>query len=187
MNDLILELTQRVKVLMTNREKLIASRPKWSEIAAGKKKRSEVTTNNCTCSMSTNDTKRIKSEVPTVPITKNRVRLGNQVQMVNPDNLKTVKHQYKPKNKVVVIGDSHAGGCAIKLQEKLKGQYEVLGYVKWLWFLSQRKYQLSCQTKGFPTSANFELELSRLCCGRQKAETMSCIILSCLFVIFPQL
>lgn len=30
----------------------------------------------------------------------------------------------------MLIGDSHARGCASKLQEKLKEQYEVTGYVK---------------------------------------------------------
>jgi hypothetical protein len=33
------------------------------------------------------------------------------------------------KHKIVLIGDSHAKGCASKLHEKLKEQYEVIGYV----------------------------------------------------------
>jgi hypothetical protein len=128
MNDLIRKLTQEVKVLKTNREKLIDARPKWSEIVAGAKKRSEVLTHSSAHSMSTNTTK--ISKVPGLPIIRNRIKFRNQMLTANADNLKTVKCQDKPKHKIVLIGDSHARGCASKLQGKLDDNYEVLGYVK---------------------------------------------------------
>ena len=36
--------------------------------------------------------------------------------------------------------------------------------------LSQHRYLLSCRTKGFPTPANFEVNLSEIGCSRQKKE-----------------
>jgi hypothetical protein len=70
------------------------------------------------------------SKVQSIPKTKNNFELRNQTPTVNPATLKTTKSKAKPKHKIVIIGDSHARGCASRLQKKLKDQYEVIGYVK---------------------------------------------------------
>jgi hypothetical protein len=46
-----------------------------------------------------------------------------------PVTLELTKEKINAKHKMVLIGDSHARGCASKLREKLKKQYEVIGYV----------------------------------------------------------
>jgi hypothetical protein len=70
------------------------------------------------------------SKVQSIPNTKNNFELRNQMPTVSLATLKTAKSKAKPKHKILLIGDSHARGCASKLQEKLKEQYEVIGYVK---------------------------------------------------------
>jgi hypothetical protein len=39
-------------------------------------------------------------------------------------------HNYVPRRKVIVVGDSHARGCAEELTSHLKHKFQVCGYVK---------------------------------------------------------
>jgi hypothetical protein len=128
MNDLIMKLTHEARMMKNNSERLKVARPKWSEIVAGTKNRDGDLIHNIIHSISTTNAMQI-GKVQSIPNTKENFELRNQTPTVILTTLKTTKRKAKPKHKIVLIGDSHARGCASKLREKPKEEYEVIGYV----------------------------------------------------------
>jgi hypothetical protein len=55
-------------------------------------------------------------EIKTQPM---KIKSGNETDV-----------ESQKKKKVILVGDSHARGCAEKLMNQLSDQYEITGYVK---------------------------------------------------------
>ena len=125
MNALIGKLEHEMKTRKSSNKGLEASGSKGSEVVVGTRKRSENTTHTFQ-----NIPIRITTQTRTQPLLKpnKSSTSSNSISTVCPATLELVNDKVSAKRKIVLIGDSHARGCASKLQEKLK-EYKVTGYV----------------------------------------------------------
>jgi hypothetical protein len=101
---------------------------KWSEIVAGTSKRNVFTSKDANRNIQVINTMPI-SRVQLLPNTKENIVTSQPKSPVVCESLDLGKEEKSPKHKIVLISDSHAGGCETKLRDKLKEQHEVVGYV----------------------------------------------------------
>jgi hypothetical protein len=128
MNDLLMKLTHEVKMMMGNGKGSEALGIKWSDVVTRTRKRNGNILQNATHKIPVINNMQV-SAVQSLPNSKKNSTLRNQRPIICPATLELAKEKINAKRKIVLIGDSHARGCASKLREKLKEQYEVTGYV----------------------------------------------------------
>jgi hypothetical protein len=127
-NDLVMKLTREAAALKISDGTINTSKPTWSEIVAGvKSSHVEVQHSNIHKISIVIITQVCK--VPKFLNVVNNLEIRNQIRTINPVNQKKLKPSKETHN-IILIGDSHARGCTGKLQENLRDQFEVLGYVK---------------------------------------------------------
>jgi hypothetical protein len=128
MDNLIGKLAQEGQTMKNNIKGQEAMRTKWTDVVKGTRKRNENATDDNTRSIPTIHTTQI-GKVQVLPNRKKKSVSRSPKSTICPVSSESIMKKTSAKHKILLIGDSHTRSCASKLQEQLKEQYEVLGYV----------------------------------------------------------